>query len=374
MRVAFYAPLKAPDHASPSGDRRMARAFAGLLERVGHEVDLACRLRTFDRSGDRLRQQRLRDLARRSARTLVRRYAKDPQRRPDLWFTYHAYHKAPDWLGPTVSTELGIPYIVAEASIAGKQAQGPWQLGHHGTVEGLACASRILAMTHIDYLGLSESLSDIRLSLFPPFLDCATFSAAPARERLARRYSLDRDRKWVVTVAMMRKDVKQQSYRLLADALGKVDCRSWQLLVVGDGPARNKVESYFATFGHRARFLGRLETDELAVVLASSDLMLWPGLREAYGMALLEGQAAGLPVVACQEGGIPDIVQNEATGLLTQPCSASSLAEATGRLLGDDDMRRRMAARAKSSVRAKHDVGVAMDRLQNILAGLTSCG
>ena len=51
MRVAFYAPMKPPGHPVPSGDRRMARAFMALLDDLGHEVELASRLRTFDRDG-----------------------------------------------------------------------------------------------------------------------------------------------------------------------------------------------------------------------------------------------------------------------------------------------------------------------------------
>ena len=44
---------------------------------------------------------------------------------PELWLTYHLYYKAPDWLGPAVRAALGIPYVVAEASVAPKRAGGP---------------------------------------------------------------------------------------------------------------------------------------------------------------------------------------------------------------------------------------------------------
>ena len=53
MRVAFYAPMKPPDHPLPSGDRRMARAFMDLLASLGHEVELASRFRSYDRRGRR---------------------------------------------------------------------------------------------------------------------------------------------------------------------------------------------------------------------------------------------------------------------------------------------------------------------------------
>ena len=114
MRVAFYAPLKAPDHPVPSGDRAIARLLLAALERAGAtrgwEVDVASRLRSFDGAGDADRQARLREIGARIADRLLHRYREAPAgRRPDLWFTYHLYHKAPDWIGPVVSERLGIP-------------------------------------------------------------------------------------------------------------------------------------------------------------------------------------------------------------------------------------------------------------------------
>ena len=59
MNIAFYAPLKPPDHPTPSGDRELARALAAALRLAGHRVNLGSRLRSFDRDGNPLRQQRL---------------------------------------------------------------------------------------------------------------------------------------------------------------------------------------------------------------------------------------------------------------------------------------------------------------------------
>ena len=141
MRVAFYAPLKSPDHPVPSGDRRMARAFLALLQDLGHETVLASRFRSLDRTGDPERQRRLAALGAR----LAARYRGSPQ----LWFTYHLYHKAPDHLGPAVSRRLGIPYVVAEASVARRRAEGPWAAGYAASLEALAAADLVLAMTRV---------------------------------------------------------------------------------------------------------------------------------------------------------------------------------------------------------------------------------
>ena len=64
-------------------------------------MELASRLRSYDREGDALRQRRIEVLGGRIAARLARRYAGRPaEERPRAWLTYHAYHKSPDWLGP----------------------------------------------------------------------------------------------------------------------------------------------------------------------------------------------------------------------------------------------------------------------------------
>src|SRR5689334_17494620 len=113
MRVAFYAPLKPPDHPVPSGDRRVARLFLDAFRLAGHDPFVASRLRSFDADGDRPRQCRLAALGRHTADRLLRQWRRGSQAAPDLWFTYHLSYKAPDWLGPPVSRALGIPYLVA---------------------------------------------------------------------------------------------------------------------------------------------------------------------------------------------------------------------------------------------------------------------
>ena len=129
MRIAFYAPLKPPTAPRPSGDRRMARALISALETAGHSVVLASIYRTRDGTGDIKRQRRLQNLGERLADRYV---AQTPEGRPDLWFTYQVYYKAPDWIGPKVSAALDIPYVIAEASHAPKRAGGPWAVGHAG--------------------------------------------------------------------------------------------------------------------------------------------------------------------------------------------------------------------------------------------------
>lgn len=377
MRIAFYAPLKPIDHPVPSGDRRMARAFFDLLVGSGHEVAVASRLRSFDRTGDRGHQLAVRAAGEGEAAALIERLWQSPA--PALWFTYHAYHKAPDWLGPAVSRALGIPYVVAEASIAGKQAGGPWDLGHRATIAAVDAAAAVLAMTQVDARNLAKYLTEpSRLVLFPPFLDAPlgpSDGAADARRRLAQSLDLPEDTVWLAVIAMMRDDIKAASYRLLADALARLTQPDWRLVVIGDGAAGAAIrERLRAVAGDKVRFLGEQPPNAVAELLAAADIFAWPGLEEAYGMAILEALAAGLPVVACAEGGIPDLVEHGRNGFLAPDRSAAALAAHLDRLIADAGLRQRLAAEAAARVRERHSLAAAGARMAHVLAAVTRHG
>jgi glycosyltransferase involved in cell wall biosynthesis len=373
MRIAFYAPLKPPDHPVASGDRRMARLLMAALAAAEHEPVLAARLRSRDGVGDPERQARLRALGARLADRYLRHVAARPRLKPDLWLTYHLYYKAPDWIGPRVAAALRIPYVVAEASLAQKRSGGRWDLGHRATAEALARADRVIGLNSADREGVLAALaSPERWIALPPFLDTAPFEAAVGarsaiRARLARRWELDPALPWLATVAMMRADVKLDSYRLLGAALARCLYRPYQLLVAGDGPARAEVAVALAPLGARVRLVGALEEGAVPELLAASDLYLWPAIAEAYGLAILEAQAAGLPVVAGRSGGVGDIVAEGETGLLTAAGDIEAFASATAGLIGDPARRARMGAAARRKVAAGHGLAAAARRLDALL-------
>ena len=375
MQVAFYAPLKPPDHGVPSGDRRVARLLIQALELAGHEVEVAARLRAWHGVPDAARQARIAALGAALAERLLRRYRLRPaSARPRAWLTYHLYYKAPDWIGPRVAEALGIPYLLAEASLAGKRANGPWAMGHEATRAALARAAAVISLNPDDV----ECLPDPgRVRPLAPFLDPAPFQApaggraagrAAARTTLAESHGLDPARPWLLAVAMMRPGDKLASYRLLAEALHYLRESDWQLLVAGDGPARAEVEAALGAVPRdRVRLLGEIAAGALPALYAACDLLVWPAIHEAYGMALLEAQAAGLPVVAGRGAGVAQLVLDGQTGRLTEAGDAAAFAQAVAGLLAAPETRRAMAAAAQARVAAEHGLTAAAARLDAVL-------
>jgi glycosyltransferase involved in cell wall biosynthesis len=327
------------------------------LSRLGHEVVLASSFRAYDGDGDAKRQAQLAARGQAIADRLIAAWRDAP---PDLWFTYHLYHKAPDHLGPRVADAFGLPYVVAEPSVAMKRQAGSWAAGFAAAAEALRRADALLPVTPEDAVGLKDLGLDMRRS-FPlaPFLDTAPYrrgERATARRRLTERFGLNPDDLVLLTVAMMRPGDKMASYRRLAAALDLVPQGGWTLAVAGDGPCRAKVE---ALFKRPTVFLGALREASLPALLRAGDLCVWPAVNEAYGMALLAAQAAGLPVVAGRERGVPQVVADGESGILTAPGDDRAFAAAVGALLGDPARRAAMSTSARDRVARNHSLEAA---------------
>lgn len=361
MHIAFHTPLNLFDDGGVSGDRRMARQLATALESLGHSVEPVQAGRGYLRSADPETLSHHQQEAARLSDALLAAYRVGQRQRPDLWFTYHHYYRAPDLLGPGMAAALGIPYVTAEASDAGKRAAGEWAAHTAIVRDGLAAGDVHFYFTDRDRVGLEPwRNAGTALLQLPPFV---TFDAPPP-PRLGRAGPPH-----LITIAMMREGAKLKSYLALARSLARIRHEDWRLTIIGDGSQRGEVEAAFASLPpERIDWLGQVEREQALEQLAYHDVFVWPGVREAYGMVYLEAQAVGLPVVAFDSGGISAIVRNGETALLSPDNDEAAFVEALATLLRDPPRRERMGEAARRFVLNERSTASAAARLAEGLA------
>lgn len=357
MRIAFHAPLKPPGHPAPSGDRQMARQLIAALELAGHRVEVASHLRTFQPAPDAAHFDRLKQRAANEIDRLSAEWAQAGA--PDLWFSYHPYYKAPDLLGLALARRFGLAIVTAEASYAPKRQATPWKAMQDPVGDLVRQAAVNICMTARDSEGLGFLGDAVRVDL-PPFIDVAGLAVPPRRGGAGAPV--------LFTTAMMRPGAKLASYDMLAAALRRLDDLAWHLVVAGDGPERARVAAAFDGFAEgRVSWRGELSRDAVLARLAHSDIYVWPGCGEAYGLAYLEAQAVGLPVVAQDAAGVPAVVRAGETGLLTPEGDVDAYAGAVRTLLLDADLRARMGQAAHAFVHGERSVARAAQGLATIL-------
>lgn len=375
MRIGFYAPLKPPDHPSPSGDRRMARLLMSALAGMGHDVQVISDLRSYNSDGNPTREASIAAAARDEVQRLTRDFSGPPPRLPDLLFTYHVYHKAADYIGPALKHRFNIPYVIAEPSVAPKRANGPWAKGYAQAALAIRSADALLCLTTLDRACVINLAGADKVIGLPPFLEAGPYARvqrhrADLRPVWASQYRLPPEEPWLLAVGMMRTGDKLASFRALAEMLKQAQDIPWRLILAGDGPARGEVEAVMAPLGGRVCFTGLLAAEELAGAYTVSDLYVWPAVNEAYGMALLEAQACGLPVLAAQTRGVPDIVRQNETGLLTTEGDMTAMAAGLRGLLADRAALARMRDAALAKVAAEHDLPAAQRNLAAVFKNL----
>lgn len=345
--VAVYAPATQPGGPTPSGEQTILRNTVGALKLAGFAPVLVSGLRLLDREGDSGRQSELRRAAEAEAERLVASLRCDP---PALWYTYQSWYRCPDMVGPPVARALRIPYVIQQPSISWKRMTGPWACFARAALAGMEAADLLFWTTRRDLPALREAGLDDRLVELPPVIEPGPHPARRGAHRPLR----------LLTVAMMRDGVKRESYLRLAVALRHLEL-DWRLSVVGDGPARASIVAALAPFGDRVLFTGALPPHAVANEYARTDLLVWPGVGEGIGMAYLEAQAAGVPVIAEDHPAQRDVVHAP----LVPPGDAAAFAAAIAAAAAD---RSALSAAARARIEARHTPQAAAAVLRNALA------
>jgi glycosyltransferase involved in cell wall biosynthesis len=355
MKIAFTAPMKPLDHPVPSGDRTMGRLIVKALESAGHEVQIASTFRSWRKDGSDQIQAEVRKQALSEAGNVAESW-KQTGYKPDLFLTYHLYHKAPDWIGPFLADQFDLPYAIIEASRAPKRQNGNWASGFAAADTALHRADAVAAIHNADLECLRAIVLEERLEVLLPFLDASAFQHAVRPNKPPATTPLR-----LLVVGMMRDGDKTRSYEVLAQALALLEEYPWTLTIIGDGPNKDHILELFPK--DRIDWLGALPPNQLPAQYARHDLLVWPAIREAFGLVFLEAQAAGLGVVAGDTFGVPDIVRDGITGLLSPEGDAEAFASNLRKILQRPTLADQMGQAAQNHIEANHTLAAGAERL-----------
>lgn len=134
--------------------------------------------------------------------------------------------------------------------------------------------------------------------------------------------------------------------RAVASALDRTSNDRVRLEIAGDGPERSRLEEEAEQLrlGGRVIFHGACSRMRVRDLLSGAALLVHPGTREAFGLAILEARASGVPVVACASGGVPELVTHERHGLLAR--SVEEFQSSVSRMIVDEALRARCRSNA----------------------------
>lgn len=234
------------------------------------------------------------------------------------------------------------------------------------------CCQGVIAPSESVARLLGERGVDVPVKVIPTGVDSASFSSA-SRSRWRRRLELPDE---AVVVGHVGRLAEEKNLDHLSEAMARCLSRVGMAhaLIVGDGPARKRVEETFAERGvrDRAHFIGRQTGQPWRDAYAAMDLFAFSSQSETQGMVMAEAMAAGVPVVALDASGVRDVVRDGSNGrLLAADASAESMARVLTNAARRAELRERWregALETAARLDRRVSAGKALDFYQELLA------
>jgi glycosyltransferase involved in cell wall biosynthesis len=160
--------------------------------------------------------------------------------------------------------------------------------------------------------------------------------------------------------------VKDHKNLINAFKLAREKLKNIELMIVGDGPLKQELESYVQEMGLAESVVFTGARRDIAQLLSGFDIFILSSLDEGMPITLLEAMAAGVPVIATKVGGIPEIVVDGKTGFLVPPQAPDKLAEKIYLLLENGKLADLMGKEGRKSVDENFSIGKMVSKYEAI--------
>ena len=150
---------------------------------------------------------------------------------------------------------------------------------------------------------------------------------------------------------------ERKGLKYLIEAIPEVAAKfpNIKLVLVGEGPERPELEKLIKKLGIENHVILTGRQKEIPKLLKCADIFVLPSKREAFGLVLLEAMIAGLPIIASDTGGIPEIIENKKNGILVEPENSGKIATALIALISHPEKRKKLAAAGAEIVHEKFE-------------------
>jgi len=173
---------------------------------------------------------------------------------------------------------------------------------------------------------------------------------SPLKSNLREELDLAVDTPLLGTAARL---VERKGHCYLFEALAKASKRfpHAKLLVAGEGPLEERLKNLAKTLGLENQIIFLGFRHDIAEILSALDMFVLASVKEGLGVSLLEAGSYGVPIVATNVGGIPEIVQDGVTGFLVPPRDSEALAEKIIHVLDHPQEARKMGENAREKIK-----------------------
>lgn len=254
----------------------------------------------------------------------------------------HAHTARAHALAVGAARLAGVPYRIVTRRVALPPAPTPWSawkyrtgVTHYVAISGVVRDALIAA-----------GVAPARISVVPsgvPVAGCPDAGDPAARKAAREALGLPAGGRWLGMVGAL---TGEKGHETALEALPRLP-GDVGLVVLGAGPHRERMEQRARELGVADRVQWAGFRSDVAHLLPAFDLLVAPSRHEGLGTGVLEGMAAGLPVVASSVGEFPEMLRAGRCGRLVPPGDAPRLAEAVAVLLADEPARRELGAAAR---------------------------